>query len=177
MPLPDLMLLEDALGADTAEKWPNYINDTYAEFCRTAAKAPLTFQDLPVICPFLQRVRGGPPKQPYQGKHSSFWHCTSEGSDDDDERFPDLARCERIRWIGWVIENANDTTLVRHWENTRQGTRGPLVHAPLWLHSKNYAVILDKAQNKYFLRSAYVLRPKREEDFQKEWDNWQLARP
>jgi hypothetical protein len=39
------------------------------------------------------------------GRWASFWHLVQEGRVEDD-RLPDLRRCERIRLVRWVIENA-----------------------------------------------------------------------
>jgi hypothetical protein len=38
-----------------------------------------------------------------QGKEATFWHLISEGRQEE-ERLPDLRRCERIRWIRRIIE-------------------------------------------------------------------------
>lgn len=168
MPLPELMLLADAEGEDSAAKWPNYIDDIYAEFRHTAADAGLVFRGWPVVCPYMEPQRGAPPKQPYQGKHFSFWHSMSTGPKED-ERVPDFPRCERIDWIGWVIRNAEDPAWVRWWENERRGDRGPKTHVPLWLFEHNYAVILDKGRDRYFLRTSYVLNGNKPGDFEKEW--------
>ena len=168
MSLPDLMLLSDAAGADTVAKLKNYYEAIYQEFCRTAAHADLTFQGARVICPFKQPAKEGGFKDPPEMKHHSFWHCTSDGPEEETRIF-DLRRCERIRWIGWVIQHADDPTLVRWWENQRPGKRGPKIHVPLWLFDHDYAVILNKDSDRYYLRSAYVLKPKRTDDFEAEW--------
>lgn len=168
MPPPALMLLEHAEGVDTAAKWPNYVEDIYAEFCNTAAQANLTFQGDPVICPFMQPVKTGGFVRPHEEKHFSFWHCMSEGPDEDN-RTPDWPRCERIRWIGWVIRSSGNPAIVRFWENTRQGKRGPLTHVVLWFFAESYVVILNKNNGKYYLVTAYVLKPDRLKDIEKEW--------
>lgn len=162
---PALMQLEHAAGQDTVAKWPNYVEDIYAAFCCTAVHVKLTFQGRPVICPFMQPGN----KHPFQGKHFSFWHCMSEGPNEDN-RTPDLQRSERIRWIGWVIQNADNPALVRWWENQRSGLRGPKTHVPLWLFEHRYVVILNKDGGRYYLRTAYVLTPGREESLAAEWE-------
>lgn len=164
------MLLADAKGEDSTAKWPNYIEDIYAEFRSTAADAGLCFRGWPVVCPYMEPQKGAPPKQPYQGKHFSFWHSISTGQKEDD-RVPDFPRCERIRWIGWCIRNAENPALVRWWENERRSLRGPKTHVPLWLFDHDYAVILDKGRDRYFLRTSYVLGHDRPADFADEWES------
>ena len=68
---------------------------------------------------YFKSLRVSIRKQPlYQEKHFSFWHVTSTG-EKEEERIPDFRRCERIRWIRPIIENADDPA-VKVWENQRR---------------------------------------------------------
>jgi hypothetical protein len=115
----------------------------------------LSFRGLPV------RLRFHPESA---GKHYSFWHLISEGSKED-ERIPDLRRCERLRWIAWTIREADRSDAVRCWENQRSGNS----HVVLWLHNEHFAVVLAARNDYYLLKTAYVLAPNRERDFYREW--------
>jgi len=67
-----------------------------------------------------------------QGKEATFWHLISEGRQEE-ERLPDLRRCERIRWIRRIIEHAADPA-VKAWENERRGE----TRICLWLEQGDY---------------------------------------
>lgn len=41
------------------------------------------------------------------GKHFGFWRVISDGELEDD-RLPDLRRCERITWIAYLIANVEE---------------------------------------------------------------------
>lgn len=88
--LPDLMLFTD-FGGD----WQRYIEAVYA--CFKADFLDKTVQ--------YRGIRLGIKRYPeFQGKSATFWHIVSEGKQED-ERLPDLRRCERIRWPCPVIEH------------------------------------------------------------------------
>jgi hypothetical protein len=54
----------------------------------------LSFLGLPISCRYFQ---------PIGDMHRSFWHMITEGGLDDEERIPDLRRCERIAWVPHLI--------------------------------------------------------------------------
>jgi hypothetical protein len=54
-----------------------------------------------------------------QGREATFWHFISEGTIEN-ERTPDLRRCERIPWPR-PITDAIDAGRLRCWKNTRKG--------------------------------------------------------
>lgn len=180
MCLPELIYLEDSYGVDTAEKTPNYIEDIYDDFLETAVNVELFFLGKRVTCPYHIA---------YQQKHYSFWHCMSTAREEtplerklrlkkrsskpkEEDRIPDLARCERIRWIGWTIQRAEDPAFVRWWENERPTRHGLETHVPLWLFNHEYAVILRKMPDCYAVVTSYHLKPGRAEAFEVEWRNW-----
>lgn len=106
--LPNLILLSDHGGS-----WRDYIDAVHAAFQRDFVTSRPLFLGYPV----------GYRRDPiYDGKEAGFWHCTSEGQNEDD-RTPDFRRCERIGWVRAIIENANapgiDMWSKRHSGETR----------------------------------------------------------
>lgn len=77
------------------------------------------------------------------------WHLISEGRVEDD-RLPDLRRCERLTWIRWMIENADNCASIDVWENRR----GREINTLLWLREE-YLVILSARSENYLLKTAY----------------------
>ena len=92
-PLPPLVKLGDCDG-----KWKSYIEAVFAEFYRDFICSQPKFRGKKVCC------RRDPI---YDGKEAGFWHCTSEGSSEQN-RTPDLRRCERIRWMRYALEHAEE---------------------------------------------------------------------
>lgn len=84
-----------------------------------------------------------------KGKACTFWHIVSEGSDED-ERLPDLRRCERIRWPRPMID-AHAQPSVRIWRNTRRRSNRVLIA----LHDFSYVVVLEDRRKYIMLWTAY----------------------
>lgn len=162
MSLPPVIRLETMPGVDTAEKWKVYLERIYDIFCRDVAGGRLRFQGLPIRCRY---------HEPYQGKHASFWRMMSEGAVES-ERTPDLERCARIPWIGWVIRHADDSTFVRWWQHERATKHGRKTRVPLWLFEHDYAVILEPRADYCLLVMSYCVRPDQKLMFEKEWAAW-----
>ena len=101
------------------------------------------------------------------GKEATFWHMTSEGSDEQN-RLPDLRRLERIKWPSFIINNSEHAYL-RVWENTR-GTKTNV----LILHEdENYVVILRKGNGYLLPWTAYLIEHKwRKKKFIKEYEEY-----
>jgi hypothetical protein len=124
--LPSLIRLED-YGGD----WKKYINAVFAIFYQDFIETQPTFQGKWVRC------RRDPM---YDGKEAGFWHCVSEGANED-QRTPDLRRCERIGWVRKVIEHANDAH-VDVWVQ-RKG-RDDRIH--IWYREAYLVVLGDRGQ-------------------------------
>ena len=150
MKLPDLFLFPG--------DWEAYVKDVYQIFLDEIAHANLKFRGLKISCQF---------RPPSQGKHFGFWHVISEGKKED-ERMPDLRRCERIRWIAFLIENAEESDVIAWWENKRRGN----THVVIWHEEENFVVILAKHKNYYLLKTAYCAEPHRRKRFIKERDEF-----
>lgn len=99
---------------------------------------------------FFCGVRVGCRRHPETaGRWASFWHLVQEGPIED-QRTPDLRRCERIRWVRWVIENARTHAEIDEWKNKR----GSEVNTLLW-YRKEYLVVLAQRQDYFLLKTAY----------------------
>jgi hypothetical protein len=119
--LPPLIRLEDHEGS-----WDRYIEAVYASFHDEFIRSQPRYEGCWVRCP----------RQPIvEGKEATFWHCVSEGLEED-QRTPDLRRTERIRLIRAIIEHADDVAVSR-WV-TRRGSRR--LHV-LW-YREEYVVVL-----------------------------------
>ena len=162
MSLPALLRVEDFPGADYAEKWKAFLEAIYQVFLQQVVRGGLRFQGLPVRCRY---------HPPYDGKHAAFWHLMSEGKVEED-RTPDLERCARMRWIAWVIQNADNPQIVRWWKTERTTSHGTKTRVPLWFVEGSYTVILEKRPAYYLLITTYCLKPNQLRRFQQEWDAW-----
>ncbi len=134
--LPPLVCLPDYQG-----NFENYIEAVYNYFQNDFVNHKVFFEGTPIS---LKR------HPQFQGKEYVFWHVTSEGKIEE-ERTPDIRRCERIRWIKPIIENASDP-VVKCWENQRKGDR----RLCLWLEEEDYLVILALRQDYILLWTAYM---------------------
>jgi len=149
--LPPLVMLSDHDG-----DWLSYLNTIYDFFK----------QDFVDSKPVYQGRRLGLKRYPMaQGKEATFWHMIQKGTIEED-RTPDLRRCERIRWPKPIIEHDADTA-IKVWANQRRGEQ----RICLWLEQEDYLVILAD-RGKYILPwTAYMVKqPHRQRKLQKEYD-------
>ncbi|MDE2433068.1 MAG: hypothetical protein KGN37_09485 [Burkholderiales bacterium] len=163
---PPLMPLSD-FGGD----WARYEDAIYAVYLETVAHARLTLFEQPV------KVRFNPTTKK---KGYGFWHLISEAPAQDnrneDDRTPDLARCERVRWVAWCIEHA-EADGFSWWENQR----GRETHVVIWAEAHDFAVVLAKRDTQdgtryCLLKTAYCLRSHTIRKFTKERDAFWAAR-
>lgn len=135
---PDLVRFAD-FGGD----WAAYETELHRIFIAEIARGAIVFDGLSVNCRRLPETAG---------KWASFWHLVQEGRVED-ERLPDLRRCERIRWVRWVIENAGTNAGIDIWQNTR----GAEVNTLLWFREE-YLVVLGERKGYWLLRTAYCTK-------------------
>lgn len=154
--LPPFLEVSQYQGADDGERWANYIDGLYTIYIRTVAHANLTFRGLPVRCQFRPETNG---------KHFAFWHMMQEGEIEDD-RHIDVERCRRVAWIAWMILNAdvNPSILVFLQQRGREKSW------VLWLRDHGYAVILWARKDYFLLKTAFIVKPHGEKQFEKEWN-------
>lgn len=132
---PDLVPL-NAFGGD----WAAYETELHRIFITDFVNGDAQYTGLRIGC------RRHPETD---GKWASFWHLVQEGPVEDD-RLPDLRRCERIRWVRWVIENAVAHAEIDVWQNTR----GTETNTLMWFREE-YLVVLGQRQGYWLLRTAY----------------------
>ena len=135
MNAPDLLPLS-AFGGD----WAAYETELHRIFIDDLVNGGVQYGGLRVGCRRHPEVAD---------RWASFWHLVQEGRVEDD-RLPDLRRCERIRWVRWVIENAPTHVEIDKWQNTR----GTEVNTLLWFREE-YLVVLAQRQGYWLLRTAY----------------------
>ncbi len=134
-------------SGDTAE-WENYLDRVYSLFLSLFVHANHLFLGKPV------KARWAPS---HDNKHFSFWHVISERGEtkSEEDRLPNLQRCERIAWLGYVLENAADRSHVWCWRNTRRGTHGVAKNYLLYLHQERYLIVLAEKDDCFLLVTAY----------------------
>jgi len=149
--LPPLVLFRDYGG-----NWKRYVEVLYEYFER----------DFVNDRPSFRGTRLALKRHPMeQGKEATFWHLISEGKTED-ERLPDLRRCERIRWPRPIIEHADDS-VIKVWENERKREK----RICIWFEDVEYLVILAVRKGYILLWTAYpVTRSHRKKKLQKEYD-------
>lgn len=135
--LPPLILLEDF-----GQNWDEYFEAIYQIF----------YRDFVVSKPKFGDKRFALKRHPMiKGKEATFWHIISEG-DIEDERLPDLRRCERIRWPRPIIEAIN-TKEVKWWKNRRKEEERVVIA----LGDFSYVVILADRGDYILLWTAYCV--------------------
>jgi hypothetical protein len=161
--LPDIIKLND-YGGD----WDRYLNAVYDCFSQDFKdrNRQLTFRGKPVRTNYYPA---------YENKDATFWHLIQEGKVED-ERTPDLRRCERICWVRPIIENCTDET-VKVWENVRPRPRGNEVRILLWL-DEQFLVVLGDRGHYWTLVTAYTTeRDHRIRTLRKEYEAYKNAGP
>ena len=145
--------------------WQEYEDTLYPIYMDTIVHGTLVFEGKNV------RYERYPT---YKDKDYSFWHITSTGSNEE-ERVPEFDRCERIRWVSWLIENYRSDPRISWWENKR----GAKTHIIVWFDDEDidesFAVILKKLSGFVLLKSAYCIRGHRRATFVKEREEFLLA--
>ena len=132
---PDLLRFAD-FGGD----WAAYEAELNRVFMDEIARSGLEFRCEAVNCRRHNEVAG---------RWASYWHLVQEGRVEED-RTPDLRRCERLRWVPWVIQSAVAHPEIDEWQNIR----GTEVNTLLW-YREEYLVILGRRNGYWLLRSAY----------------------
>ena len=101
----------------------------------------------------------------YDGKAATFWHLISEG-DSEEERTPEMRRCERIRWPRSIIESQKATG-IRTWNNSRHGK----LRIVIALADFSYVVIIEDRKDFVLLWTAFpVTRDHQRKKFAKEYE-------
>jgi hypothetical protein len=106
------------------------------------------------------------------GKEPTFWHIITEGKEEEN-RIPDLRRCERIRWPRPMIEQV-PCAHVNSWR-VRRGKKWRINLAPT---DFSYLVVLAEKSNSVFLITTFhVERDHRRRKLKAEWEKGKLEKP
>lgn len=154
--LPEIICLEN-YGGD----YHSYIEAVYKIFARDFVKHH------PAFGSHVLKLKYHPE---FQQKAYTFYHMTHHG-DKEDERTPDLRRCERIPWARPSIEKVVEYDL-KFWEQERKGKS----RICIWMevsNSDNYFVILDVRKTFVLIWTAfYADYPHQAKKKQKEYEEW-----
>ncbi|MFZ0828840.1 MAG: hypothetical protein WAO02_15595 [Verrucomicrobiia bacterium] len=151
------MLLEDS-GGD----WTAYEEVLYSHF---------TTDFLDSLPDWIGK-RVGLKKHPLcKGKEATFWHFISDGKIEDD-RLPDIRRCERIRWPKPTMEaftNLRPTADDRivWWKNERRQEERYLLALPDFSY---LMVVADRGDYVLPWTQYHVEHPHQRQKYQKEYD-------
>jgi len=154
--LPELIELEDYNG-----DWDSYIDAVYELFKR----------DYVDNSPHFRGTRLGIKRHPeIDNREYTFYHMTHTGNDEDNRK-PDLRRCERIPWGKPTIENCDDWDL-KVWEQKRNGEQ----RICIWLEMEDgldYVIILNKRRGYLLPWTAFVMKHKHQKKKKlKEYKKW-----
>jgi hypothetical protein len=136
---PPLLVSLSDYGGD----WDRYETALHEIFMQEIVRGRLTLDGCRISCRRIPETGG---------RWASFWHLIQEGRIED-ERTPDLRRCERLRWVRWVIENAETHPEISRWENTRKTE----VNVLLWYRGE-YLVVLSRRNEYLLLKTAYCTK-------------------
>lgn len=152
--LPDLLFLQSYNG-----DWGRYFDVIYNVF----------ESDFVLDKPVFRGRRLGLKRHPeYDGKSATFWHMISEGKVEEN-RAPDLRRCERIRWPRPIIDNDRHPSL-KIWAEER-GSNTKRIH--IWYEEEGYLVVLDD-RGSYVLpwTAYYIEHAHQRKKMQKRWEKY-----
>lgn len=154
--LPELILLEDFNGDYTS-----FIDAVYEVFENDFIKHKTKFRGETL------RMKWHPI---FQERAYTFYHMTHKGQDEQD-REPDLRRCERMPWARPVIEKC-DSWELKIWPQKRKGAN----RLCIWLELEDepdYFVIIDVRKDYKLLWTAFVAEYEHEKrKKQKEYEAW-----
>lgn len=106
----------------------------------------------------------------FQNRSYTFYHMTHKG-EKEDERTPDLRRCERLPWARPTIENVEMWNL-KCWAQERNGKQ----RICIWLEvdtGDNYYVVLDVRKDYVLLWTAFYAEYSHQvHKKRKEYDEW-----
>lgn len=152
--LPNLILL-----SEYGSSWENYLNALYIFYTEDFIDSK------PIFCGQKLAVK----KYPLlDEKEATFWHIIQEGEKEED-RIPDLRRCERIRWPKPITEHCTESG-IKVWENERHTKRGKETSICIWFEQVEYLIILRKRAGYNLFWTAYqVTKAHRKRKLEKEY--------
>lgn len=149
--LPNLILMENYYG-----NWQNFFDAVYQTFSQDFVHSKPVFRG---------RTLGLKRHPEYDDKSATFWHMISEGKVEED-RQPDIRRCERIGWPKPIIEN-NESLELKIWAEKRRGNKR--IH--IWFEEEDYLVVLDDRKSYILPWTAYFIEKDHErKKLYKRWE-------
>ena len=147
----------------------------YMIFCRDIRDAELRYQGREVW--FFKEMDGG--------KEALFWHLTTRKNKvepiprrkknvfsvdqvtAEQERLPDLRRCERLPWVKPLIEHGNDPDVLA-WDY-EEGDR--TIKTYVWIQAYDFVVIMKRFPNgtRRLITSFYVDNRYTKADFERKY--------
>lgn len=145
--LPELELNSNYNG-----KWIDYENILYEIFKSDFIESNPLFDNKKVV------IR----REPYiNGKEEAFYHITCQDYCHDNNREPDLRRCERIRWVRSFIENYSrcDPSLCMNCTGIKIWSEPYGKHSRVYLllEEQKYIVIVENRMNYNLLITAFYI--------------------
>lgn len=135
--LPKLICLNNCNG-----DWDKYLETLYSCFKKDFIDSKPKFNGINISLK----------KHPMlNGKEATFWHIISEGKKEEEKR-PEMKRCERIGWSKPIIENYTDKS-IKYWENKRKGEERICLCFGNW----EYLVVLSKRKGYILIWTAYPI--------------------
>ncbi len=121
------------------------------------------------------------------GREKIFWHLTTRSAKKekiprrkrkfyppgqtyiDEDRYPDLRRCERLTWVRALIENA-EAPEVMAWDY-EEGDAD--IKTYVWFKGYDFVVIMKKVRNnrRRLITSFYVDKEYKRQDFERKYQN------
>lgn len=149
--IPDLECFDDYRTDDFQESWNIYQDTIYSIFKN----------DFIDSHPEFMEKRVNIKKYPVQyGKEDAFFHVTCKDYRGEGDRDPDMARCERIRWIRAFIENYNcdpsqcdECEGIKVWIEPYKSRQ----RAHILSEEERYLVIIELRESYNLLITAYYL--------------------
>lgn len=134
--------------------WSVYLDALYAIFQADFVYSKPVFQGRPL----------GLKRHPIvEDKEATFWHLISEGGVEE-ERIPDMRRCERIRWPKVIIEAVPHLD-IKVWQEHKKSE----LRTYLWVESEGYLVVLNQRKDYLLWTAFYVERQHQREKYNKRW--------
>lgn len=121
--------------------WERYVEVLYQVYLDEVVNGNLTFMQFSVRCRYDMTAKE---------KGHGFWHLIQEGPEEEN-RVPDLKRCERIHWVSWMIRQVGSDPRITWWEEKR-GTGADVL---IWLEELEYVVVLSRRRRYFLLKTAY----------------------
>ncbi len=157
--LPEIICLEDYQG-----NYSDYIDEVYRIFKRDLIDNRPKFGSSKLVMKFNPL---------FQDRAYTFYHMTHTGEVEND-RIPDLRRCERIEWARIVIENVEKWDL-KFWRQERNRKRNRICIQLSVEDDVDYYVILDVRKDYILIWTAFVVEYEHEKrKKENEYKKWML---